>query len=38
MGNAKAIRGILSPFVGNTFDPQSLGGGGTSQGGKQPYR
>ena len=37
MGNAKAIRAILSPFVGNTFDPQSLSGG-TARGGKQPYR
>jgi len=38
MGNAKAIRAILSPFVGNTFDPESLGGGGTARGGKQGYR
>ena len=38
MGNAKAIRAILSPFVGNTFDPRSLLGGGTDRGGKQPYR
>jgi hypothetical protein len=38
MGNAKAIRAILSPFVGNTFDPQSLGGGGTYRGCKQGYR
>ena len=37
MGDAKAIRAILSPFVGNTFDPRSLGGG-TARGGKQPYR
>jgi len=36
LGNPKAIRAILSPFVGNTFDPQSLGGGG--QGGKQGHR
>jgi len=36
IGNAKAIRAILSPFVGNTFDPSSLGRGG--EGGKQDYR
>ena len=37
MGDSKAIRAILSPFVGNTFDPASLGGG-TDRAGKQPYR
>ena len=38
LGNANAIRAILSPFVGNNFDPRSLGGGGTDSSGKQGYR
>jgi hypothetical protein len=37
LGNANAIRAVLSPFIGNTFDPSSLGGGGGVQG-KQGYR
>ena len=36
LGDARAIRAVLSPFTGNTFDPRNLGGGG--QGGKQGYR
>lgn len=28
IGSATAIRAILSPFVGNTFDPRNLGRGG----------
>ena len=37
LGNANAIRAVLSPFIGNNFDPSSLGGGGGVEG-KQGYR
>ena len=36
LGDAKAIRAILSPFVGNTFDPRNIGRGGEQ--GYQDYR
>lgn len=37
LGNANAIRAVLSPFIGNNFDPRDLGGGGGVKG-KQGYR
>ena len=36
LGDAKALRAILSPFVGNTFDPRNIGRGGEQ--GYQDYR